>query len=84
MPQDGVRPAGLPPGLPAGIDAGNGGAGAAAAAGTASLGQLDGGSDLLEKVGTGSEGAVQENAGDGQARRGSWGCGRQRAIPVSH
>lgn len=56
----------------------------AGAAGKLSLGQMGSGSDLLEKVGTRSEGTEQENAGDSQAWRGSRGCSRRPAIPLSH
>lgn len=84
MPQDGGKPSGLFPELPTGTKAGNQGSRVAGADDKLSLGQLDSGSDLLEKVGTRSEGTVKENAGDSQAWRGSRGCSRRRAIPLSH
>lgn len=84
VPQEGGRPSGLLPGLHMGNKAGNQGSRVAGAAGKLSLGQLGSGSDLLEKVGARSEGTAQENAGDSQAWRGSWGCSRCHAIPLSH
>lgn len=83
-PQDGGRPSGLLPGLPRGAEAGKQHFRVAGAAGKLSLGQLGSGSDLPEKVGTRSEGAAQENPGDSQAWRGSWGCSGRRAVPLSH
>lgn len=67
-----------------GTKAGKQGSRVTGAASKVALGQLGSGSDLLEKVGTRSEGTAQENAGDSQAWRGSRGCSRHHTIPLSH
>lgn len=67
-----------------GTKAGKQGSRVTGAAGKVVLGQLGSGSDLLEKVGTRSEGTAQENTGDSQAWRGSRGCSRHHTIPLSH